>query len=186
MALFNESDFNELSIPVFADNLYKNKSVIQIFGKITQEDEPAIKYIALLYDQKSPMRLKISDIVLRKEECAEMAGLTSNKEQMFDLSDDKILGRISRYLKHQSSKIWAVMAANEEVLWQYHNELLTPIKDFKSDKDKLQALEIKSKLMAECDLIIKRIEAYEEKIFGDNIDKKDKILTHTPEMIANL
>jgi hypothetical protein len=40
--------------------------------------------------------------------------------------------------------------------------------------------------MAECDAIIKRIESYEEKLFGDNSDKKDKILSMTPEAISNL
>lgn len=78
------------------------------------------------------------------------------------------------------------MTANEEVLWQYQQELLTPIMNYKNDKDKLQALEIKTKLMQECDAIIKRIEAYEEKIFGDNIDKKKEILNLTPESIANV
>jgi hypothetical protein len=78
------------------------------------------------------------------------------------------------------------MTANEEVLWQYQQELLTPIVNYKNDKDKLQALEIKTKLMQECDSIIKRIEAYEEKIFGDNIDKKKEILNLTPESIANV
>jgi hypothetical protein len=71
-------------------------------------------------------------------------------------------------------------------LWQYQQELLTPIRDFKNDKDKLQALEIKTKLMQECDSIIKRIDAYEEKIFGDNTDKKKEILNLTPESIANV
>lgn len=78
------------------------------------------------------------------------------------------------------------MTANEEVLWQYQQELLTPIMNYKNDKDKLQALEIKTKLMIECDSIIKRIEAYEEKIFGDNDDKKKEILNLTPESIANV
>lgn len=132
------------------------------------------------------MRLKISDIQLRKEECYEMSELKDEKEGIFDLSHDNILAYINAYLKHQSSKIWAVMTANEEVLWQYQQELLTPIVNYKNDKDKLQALEIKTKLMQECDSIIKRIEAYEEKIFGDNDDKKKEILNLTPESIANV
>jgi hypothetical protein len=40
--------------------------------------------------------------------------------------------------------------------------------------------------MGECDAIIKRIEAYEEKLFGDNQLKKDKIINYTPESIANV
>jgi hypothetical protein len=40
--------------------------------------------------------------------------------------------------------------------------------------------------MQECDAIIRRIESYEEKIFGDNKQEKDKVLTYTPESIANV
>jgi hypothetical protein len=57
---------------------------------------------------------------------------------------------------------------------------------FKNDKDKLSALEIKSKLMNECDAIIKRVEAYEDKLFGDLTDKKEEIINYTPESIANI
>lgn len=186
MASFTEEEFSKIAIPVESNSLEKNAIVKQIFGKVSKEDIPLIKYVALLYDMKSPMRLKIPDIVERKEECAEMAELKGDNTHIFDLSDDKVLGYINVYLKHQSSKIWAILAANEEVLWQYQQELLTPIVNFKNDKDKLQALEIKSKLMGECDAIIKRIEAYEDKLFGDNKEKKDKIINYTPESIANL
>jgi hypothetical protein len=40
--------------------------------------------------------------------------------------------------------------------------------------------------MAECDAIIKRIEAYEDKLFGDTKEKKSEILNLTPEAIANV
>ncbi len=186
MASFTDEEFSKILIPVGQKNLEKDPVVNQIFGKVSKDDIPLIEYVALLYDMKSPMRLKIPDIVERKEECAEVAGLKGDNTHIFDLSDDKLLGYINVYLKHQSSKIWAILAANEEVLWQYQQELLTPIVNFKNDKDKLQALEIKSKLMGECDAIIKRIEAYEEKLFGDNQLKKDKIINYTPESIANV
>lgn len=186
MASFTDEEFSKILIPVEGTNLEKNKIVNQIFGKVSKDDIPLIKYVALMYDMKSPMRLKIPDIAERKEECAEMAELKGDNSHIFDLSDDKVLGYINVYLKHQSSKIWAILAANEEVLWQYQQELLNPIVNFKNDKDKLQALEIKAKMMNECDSIIKRIEAYEDKLFGDNKEKKDKIINFTPESIANL
>ena len=63
--------------------------------------------------------------------------------------------------------------------------MLNPITDFRQDKEKLQALEIKSKLMNECDSIIKRIEGYEEKIYGDDKKLKDAMKNITsPENIA--
>ncbi len=186
MAIFTDSEYNNILLPVNDKDLHKNPLVKQIFGKVEIDDIPMLRYIALLYDIKSPLRLKIPDIVERKEECAEMANIKDGKLDIFDLSNDKLLGYINVYLRYQSSKVWAVLTANEEVLWQYQQELLSPIKDFKNDKDKLQALEIKSKLMGECDAIIKRIESYEDKIFGDNKQEKDKILNYTPESIANI
>ena len=186
MALFSNEDFNELLIPALDKELGKNPILKQIFGPVPPSDINLIRYVSLLYDQKSPLRLKIPDIVERKQECAMMAGLPKDSDEIFDLSHDNILKYINVYLRYQSSKLWAILAANEEVLWQYQVELLCPITGFKNDKDKLQALEIKSKLMAECDAIIKRIEAYEDKLFGDNKDKKKEVLNLTPESIANV
>lgn len=188
MATFLISEFENLTLPINEKDLHKNSVTTQIFGnKIPSGHIPMLKYVALLYDIKSPLRLKIPDINLRKQECAEIAELKNGEEDgIFDLSNDNILVYINSYLRYQSSKVWAILAANEEVLWQYQQELLTPIRDFKNDKDKLQALEIKSKLMGECDAIIKRIESYEDKIFGDNKEKKEAIRNITPESIANL
>jgi hypothetical protein len=186
MALFNKEDFSDLAIPIYDSNLVKNPIIKQVFGNPPSSDIPILIYVALIYDQKSPLRLKISNIQERKEEAAEMAGIKINTADIFDLRDNNILVYINSYLRHQSSKVWSVLAANEEVLWQYQQELLTPIKDFKNDKDKLQALEIKTKLMQECDAIIKRIDAYEDKLFGDTKEKKSEILNLTPEAIANV
>jgi hypothetical protein len=185
MALFSEKEFKDMLIPIMDKDLNKNPIITQIFGNI-DDDIDVIKYIALMYDSKSPLRLKLPEIKGRKEEAASIAGLPDKSDDIFDLTHPNMLGYVNAYLRYQSSKIWAVLAANEEVLWQYQQELLTPIRDFKNDKDKLQALEIKSKLMGECDAIIKRIDAYEEKLFGDNLEKKDDVLNFTPESIANV
>jgi hypothetical protein len=186
MGLFTESDFKNLMVPVFEKDFLKKPATIRIFGKQPNSEEEIIRYIALLYDQRSPIRVKISDILERKQECAEIAGLKGDTEEIFNLSDKKVVGYVNAYIRSQSSKIWAILSANEEVLWQYQQELLNPIENFKDDKGKLQALEIKSKLMAECDAIIKRIESYESKLLGDNLDKKDDVINFTPESIANI
>ena len=186
MGLFTESEFKTLMLPVFEKDFLKKPNTIRVFGKVPVSDEAVIRYIALLYDQKSPIRIKVSDIFERKQECAEMAGLKDGTDEIFNLKDKKVIGYINAYIRNQSSKIWAILAANEEVLWQYQQELLNPITEWKTDKDKLQALEIKSKLMAECDAIIKRIDSYESKLFGDNLEKKDDVINFTPESIANI
>jgi regulator of sigma D len=187
MALFTKEDFNKMLIPVGEDGIEKLPLVKQIFGKITKSNVPQILYVAYMYDKNSPLRTKISSIEERKEEAAELAGISKqDRNTIFALEDKDLVAMVNAYLRYQSSKIWASMIANEEVLWQYQQELLTPITLFKNDKDKLSALEIKSKLMNECDAIIKRVEAYEDKLFGDLTDKKEEIINYTPESIANI
>lgn len=186
MALFIKSDFNKMALPVNEELTPKHETVKQIFGDIDKSLIPLVYYTAYMYDKNSPLRTKISSIEDRKEEAASLAGIKSGKDYIFSLEHPNIVNFINSYLKFQQSKIWAVLVANEEVLWQYQQELLTPIVNFKNDKDKLSALDIKSKLMNECDAVIKRIEAYEDKLFGDATDKKDEILNYTPESIANI
>ena len=189
MAFFSEKDFKELMIPIYDKDLSKNASIKRMFPRIIAADIPLLIYVSLMYDQKSPLKQKIANITERKKEAVAIAGIKATKDELsdiFDLNNDKLVEYINIYLRSQSSKIWAAMVANEEVLWQYQQELLTPITVYKNDKDKLQALEIKSKLMQECDSIIKRIDAYEEKLFGDTKDKLEKIVAFTPESIANI
>jgi hypothetical protein len=187
MALFSEKELDNIIINLNQKDLHLDPIVSRIFGKPSKEDIPTIKYVALLYDQNSPLRLKIPDIIERKEECAELAELdNSKKASIFELSDEKIIGYINAYLRYQSSKVWAVLSVNESCLWEYQQELLSPITMYKNDREKLAALEVKTKLMSECDAIIRRIESYEEKLFGDNMSKKEEVLNYTPENIANL
>lgn len=185
MALFKSDDFDKILINVEGDNLEKDALVHQIFGKISKADVPVIRYVALMYDKHSPLRGKITSLGERKKEAAELAGAT-NKEALYDLSYPRIIEFVHLYIRFQSDKIWAAMTANEEVLWQYQKELLTPITAYKTDKDKLGALEIKTKLMNECDAIIRRIDAYEEKLFGDEKEKRVEVINYTPEIIANI
>lgn len=176
--ILDKKSFANLCIPVYGekDILTKYdrliKKVFPGLYKIRRVDiDSLICYIVFMYDMQSPMRKFFSDIDERKKECAVLAGydLQADKARvgrLFDFTDKNITEMTTSFLKYQNNKAWAILQSNEEVLWQYHQELLNPITNFKQDKEKLQALEIKSKLMNECDAIIKRIEMYEDKIFG--------------------
>lgn len=176
--ILDKKSFANLCIPVYGEKDILNKydklikKVFPGLYKIRRVDmDSLICYIVFMYDINSPMRKFFSDIDERKKECAVLAGydLQADKARvgrLFDFTDKNITEMTTSFLKYQNNKAWAVLQSNEEVLWQYHHELLSPIINFKQDKEKLQALEIKSKLMNECDAIIKRIEMYEDKIFG--------------------
>lgn len=187
MALISEKEFDNLCIPIFDKDLILNEKAKQIFGsKLNKNNIALVKYIVLMYDQKSPYRSKITDLKERKAECRERSGLETDPDEEISREGSVMVSWISSFLRFQNSKVWAALIANEEVLWQYQQELLLPITIYKDDKSKLQALEIKSKLMQECDSILKRIDAYEEKIFGINFEYKKEILGTSPESIAGI
>jgi len=196
--ILDKKSFAGLCVPIYGEEDILNKFdkiVKKIFPKLYEvkrvDLEALIKYVIYMYDINSPMRKFFSDIGERKKECAALAGYTLEKDynklqKMFDFTDKHITDLVTNYLKYQNNKSWAILQSNEEVLWQYHHELLNPITNFKQDKEKLQALEIKSKLMNECDAIIKRIEMYEDKIFGgdQNLVSKIQAVPTSPESIA--
>ena len=198
MAVFNEDSFVNLVIPIYGKEdvleTYNGefKKIFKGLFKHRRVDlEKLIKYVIYMYDKNSPMRDLFSDINIRKNECAILAGYDLSKHEkkltkIFNLTDKDIMEMLYNFLKYQNNKAWALLTSNEEGLWQYQKELLTPIVDFRQDKEKLQALEVKAKLMNECDMIVKRIENYEEKIFGDDDDIKNKIKQErtSPESIA--
>ena len=186
MAIFNDEAFSRLCVPIYKQSsvLTKYKSEFKkIFGGLFKHRrvdlEKIVKYIVYMYDLNSPMRELFPDMSIRKTECAILSGYNIEKEE-------KRLIKIFNLLKFQNHKTWAMLTTNEEVLWQYQQELLSPITDFRQDKEKLQALEIKSKLMNESDSIINRIKSYEDKIFGDDkeVQSKLKQAKTSPESIA--
>ena len=196
MAIFTKETFEDLFI-----NVYEQKNIIKknldkitdAFGLVVDirpDIEKLLKYIIYMYDKNTPMRELYQELQERKVECALLSGYSEKKdkttlEELYNLTDKRACELISSFLKYQNHKSWALLVSNEEVLWQYQQELLNPITDFRQDKEKLQALEIKSKLMNECDSIIKRIEGYEEKIYGDDKKLKDAMKNVTsPENIA--
>lgn len=196
--LLEKKSFSKLAVPVYGEKkvLEKyEKLVKKIFPQLylvrRKDLEELIKYVVLMYDINSPMRKFFNDVDERKRECAVLAGYSfetdgTRLKKIFDFTDKNIMDLVTNYLKYQNNKVWAILQSNEEVLWQYNQELLNPITNFKLDKEKLQALDIKSKLMNECDNIIKRIEEYEQKIFGGDqqLIEAAKSSPTSPESIA--
>ena len=182
---------DEFDIEDYRDQL--NKMMGGIWNKRSKNLEKSVKYILYMYDIASPLRRQFTNMDQRKKECASLAGFdmdngkdVADAERLYSFTDETYLGFIIEFLKYQNNKTWALLVSNEEVLFQYQAQLVKPITETKSGKDHLQGLEIKGKLMAECDKIIDRIEVYEEKIFGQdkNLMEQAKSAPVTPEQIA--
>ena len=109
----------------------------------------------------------------------------------FQGSDDKLIKyveMVDEFLKKQNNRVWSMIVSNEQTFFEYQTKLLRPV-DGDKDKDILQALQIKSKIMDDLNTINERLETYYMKLYGEDdvlltTIKADKRLT--PEFIANL
>ena len=198
--IFSKELFDKMIINPFGEDFkmddYREK-LNEIMGGVWKKRsaslEKAVKYILYMYDIGSPMRRQYSNMEQRKEECAVLAGFKLEREKdrndaqkLYEFKDDIYTDFVVNFLKYQHNKTWALLVSNEEVLFQIQSELMKPVTNSKGDKETLQGYEVKDKLMERCDSIIKRIEAYEDKIFGQDklLLEKVKSAPITPEQIA--
>lgn len=149
-----------------------------------------IRYVVACYDKGSPIVRVISNIGTRKMEAALVAGydLEKDSEVLDDIfafeGETMTLGIL--LLKEQNDMYWAMTVSNEQCFWEYQKALNTSITNYKDDKQKMDALNVKSKIMDECDKITERVEAYRLKIFGDpEIVAKVSKKNFSPESIAH-
>ena len=79
-----------------------------------------------------------------------------------------------------------MIVSNEQTFYEYQQRLLEPV-DAEKDKDLLQALQIKSKLMEDCNNINERLDGYYRKLFGEDENVSRSVVKRkrlTPEQIA--
>lgn len=157
-----------------------------------------VKYVLLMYDQMSPLRHHFPDLSKRKEFAADLAGYDLDKEDVTRLFDfrieedgdfvpyEELIELSIRYMKYQNSMVWSMIVSNEQAFYEYNKRVMMPVEGAK-DKDILQAVEIKSKLMQSMDDIFQRLEKYKRELSGGD-DKLGEVLTKrkmtTPESLA--
>lgn len=151
---------------------------------------PVIKYICYMYDQSSPMKKHYPELEQRKRECSLLSGLAkmqSLEEAIMGMSSDLFIISIDGFLKHQNNRVWSMIVSNEEVFYEYQSKLLIKTEE-ERDKDLLQALQIKSKIMNDMDEINRRLEVYYDKLYQGDHELAAKIIIKniTPEDIADL
>lgn len=179
------------------------KSLTAVYPKLKaifgNADDRMVRYVLLMYDRKSPMREYYPDLAKRKEFCAAMAGYDIEKEDMGPLFDfrvktgedtfetnEEMLSMIVSYLKYQNNYLWAMVVNNEQAFYEFSKRVMVPVEGGK-DKDMLQAVDIKNKLMEAQDNIVQRLEKYMRELTGgdDNLaGELGKRKGVSPESIA--
>jgi hypothetical protein len=195
-------DFKDLKYQVFAveANLLDRIPELRPYAELLAESESLgrpdidklIRYTMVLYDKRSPAIKQFSNLQLRKNEAAIAAGydLQSDAkilEKLFDFTDKELQILAIEFLKDQNDMYWCMITSNEQTFYEYQKALLSEVTLFTTEKDKLSALQIKAKLMDDCDTIAERVESYYGRVFGDgDANKKAKEQrSFTPEGMAN-
>ncbi len=175
------------------------------------DKDKIIRYIILMYSKESPLVKKFTDLVARKKNAAEMAGFdlvkddtpipleplldeeeeddrpepTSLLYKLYNFADPEIGSMVIGFLRFQNDLAFSMLASNEQTFFEYQQAILSSIEFFKDDKDKMTALNLKTKLMDESDAIAVRIDKYRKQIYIEDkaIDFVKK-RSSSPESIA--
>lgn len=189
--------FNNLQYPVNKTKgsvlkSYPALEMIPGFSLYEGEDiDKFIKYIIYMYDKSSPVRTMIKNMDEAKKFSAQKAGYDLKKDairldELFLLVAHQDQYAVTQYLIHQNDRIWSTIVANEETYYEYISKLLDPVSSEK-DKETLQALQVKSKLMEDLDAINARLEKYYDKMTGGQEDLAEMLKDRrvSPERIAD-
>lgn len=149
-----------------------------------------IRYVMALYDKKSPLIKQITNLDQRKKEAALVAGYDlkfDDVEALFDFTDPELQLLALEFLKEQNDMYWTMIVSNEQTFWEFQKALNQRIANTKDDKQWMDALNVKSKIMDECDRITERVETYYQKVFGDGEAQAKAKQTRgfSPEAIAH-
>lgn len=193
--IFNKDDFNKMFFNPYGVNgsLLKKYPKLKMFKSFLSADNKLIKYVLLMYDANTPLKEQFPDLNIRKEQAALLCGYDLIKDEsllstIFFFENEKVTKMVDEFLRKQNNRVWSMIVSNEQTFFEYQTKLLRPV-DGDKDKDILQALQIKSKIMDDLNNINDRLEAYYMKLYGEDQEllktiKADKRLT--PEFIANL
>lgn len=167
-------------------------------GILGSAEDKTVRYILFMYDQNSPMRHHYPDLIKRKEFSASLAGFDLDKDDVTALFDFRIktetgyepnedlIEMVIGYLKYQNNMVWQMIVSNEQAFFEYNKRVMMPV-DGAKDKDILQAVEIKTKIMQSMDDIFQRLQKYTRELTGGD-NKLEDVMTKrkmiTPESLA--
>lgn len=193
--IFNKEDFDKMIFNPFKVKrpLKKVFPKMKMFKSFEPADDQMIAYVLYMYDQNTPLKEQFPDLKIRKEQAANLSGYSLSEDDkflhdLFFFVSERLVQMVDEFLRKQNNRIWSMIVSNEQTFFEYQTKLLSPVEGDR-DKDILQALQIKSKIMDDLNTINDRLDSYYMKLYGEDqellkVIKADKRLT--PEFIANL
>ena len=156
------------------DKINKKELPEEMHG-LTDEE---IKFILLVYDKDSPFIDKFLSLSKRKAAVTEHMGANEIVQD-----GEEFITAIWALLRSQKDSTWTLIVTNETVFEEYSRLILAPLESSK-EKEKLQSLELKSRLMSAMEEISDRLKRlWNEFSTGDDV-LINNIRRITPEKMA--
>lgn len=190
--MIDQTEFSKLEF-----NPTIKKPLTQAYPKLKQlvgeVDDKMMRYVILMYDQNSPLRHHYPELHKRKEFAADLAGYDGDVVQLFEfkLEDgpyEELIELVMKYLKYQNNWVWSMIVSNENAFYEFNKRVMLPV-DGTKDKDILQAINIKTQVMAAQDDIVTRLKKYLRELSGEDEELQDVIIKRKrlrPEEIASV
>lgn len=193
--LYTKDDFKSLRFNPLCEEkiLEKYPDLYEIISQEMARDtniDCLLRFVIMLNDPQSIVFLSEKNVERRKDMAAELAGLPDNlqfRDEVFTYMNKTAFGLTVNYLKRfAKSKEFAALVTMEQIYWEEIRLLNMPIIADSPDKDALAALEKKSKIKAELDQDLNRIDAYYKKFVGEDENLIKKRERMTPENVRQL
>lgn len=134
-----------------------------------KDKDKILKYIALLYDERSELN-QIMDINERKIKACTDAGLDSNSktgQELINLSNEKINQVVFYHLSRNNHNKYVQLCADQHLFWEMQMEILKPIEATEKD-ERLKEVEYKDKISVRSGALLQRVnQLYNEIYKGD-------------------
>ena len=193
--MYSEKDFNKCLFNPCVGDMFASYSQLNKIQSIDRSiDNRLMKYIACVYDYRSPIAESNRDLRIRKQVAAEFVGYDLQKDDLksiFDLSIDYILQAVDFFLKHFiHNRTWYMICCNENIFYEYGQRMFTPVSNkdeggkAMTEKATTEAMVLKTKLSDDMATIDERLDAAYKRLYGN--ESMDKFISGatTPESIA--
>jgi len=148
-------------------------SVVELVpADYTGDPVKLMRYIILMYDPGSKLTRDTSNLEMRKNTAAVLAGYDLGMEEMediFELKDELVAEAIDRFLKFEiKERLWYLIQGNEQTFYEYGKRLLQPVKWNDREKDMIAGISLKTKLSEDMAALNDRIENDYRKLYADD------------------
>lgn len=182
-ALFSKDDYMHMRFDVMG-----LKNIVNTVSEFSEADEfqcilpvdidSAIKYMCLVYDPKSPVPMRITDVNTVRQTAAILAGFKNNDSGNFEPEVERIMKcrnpvfnkMLVRYLRFFNDDYFAMLVTARQALYNKQAMILNAglELDENNDKSDIEIEKLKGELMKQADAVLISIDNYTNRLLNND------------------